>query len=175
MPSSTFTIAIEGSGGCGKTAFINKHKTGVYTSRYTESTDAELTSIPLHTSTGLITLDILDCPGNFSTDANYRGIDGAILMFDLTSIYSYGQIPAIYEYLRVHRPRIPVVICGNKWDCRDEIIEQGGMAFPHFRQIQYHDISTKTGYNIEKPLLSLLRKLTGNPELYLTESLVQLF
>jgi GTP-binding nuclear protein Ran len=37
--------------------------------------------------------------------------------------------------------------------------------------LQYYDVSAKSNYQCEKPFLWLLKKLTGNPNLYLVEQL----
>ena len=44
------------------------------------------------------------------------------------------------------------------------------IVFHRKKNIQYYDVSAKSNYQYEKPFLHLLRKISGDPELQLTEA-----
>jgi small GTP-binding protein len=72
-----------------------------------------------------------------------QNLDGLILMFDLTSLFSFKTIykewlPSVKEKYG----EIPIVIVGNKADCRDRKVEPGN----------YIETSSKTSANIDAPI-----------------------
>ena len=48
---------------------------------------------------------------------------------------------------------IPMVLCGNKVDCKDRIVKPKDIYFHRKKNLQYYDISAKSNYNFEKPFL----------------------
>eukprot|EP01129_Flabellula_baltica_P012469 TRINITY_DN563_c0_g1_i15.p1 TRINITY_DN563_c0_g1~~TRINITY_DN563_c0_g1_i15.p1 ORF type:complete len:107 (+),score=21.79 TRINITY_DN563_c0_g1_i15:652-972(+) len=64
---------------------------------------------------------------------------------------------------------IPVVIVGNKVDVKERKVMPRQITFHRKKNLQYYDISVKSGYNYEKPFVYLLRRLVGDYSLCLTE------
>lgn len=60
---------------------------------------------------------------------------------------------------------IPIVLCGNKVDCKDRKVKPKDIHFHRKKNLQYYDISAKSNYNFEKPFLYIARKLTGDNDL----------
>lgn len=71
-------------------------------------------------------------------------------------------------------PNIPVVICGNKVDHVDRKVQPKAITFPRRKGLPYYDVSVKANYNIEKPLLWILRELLDDPNLEFTEQIALL-
>lgn len=73
-------------------------------------------------------------------------------------------------------PNMPIVICGNKIDSPMREVEPHQIDIHHTlghqlgKDIPYYDISTKYKTNLEKPLLHLLRKITGHDDLVFIEA-----
>jgi len=65
---------------------------------------------------------------------------------------------------------IPVVLVGNKVDVRDRKVTARSITFHRRVSLPYYDISTKSNYNLEKPLLWLSRKIAQDPDLEFVES-----
>jgi GTP-binding nuclear protein Ran len=63
---------------------------------------------------------------------------------------------------------IPLVICGNKVEVRDRKVKAKQITFHRKKNLQYYDISVRSGYNYEKPFVYLLRKLAKDDNLELT-------
>lgn len=64
---------------------------------------------------------------------------------------------------------IPIVICGNKVDVRDRKVKAKQITFHRKKNLQYYDISVRSGYNYEKPFVYLLKKLAKDDHLELVE------
>merc|ERR1712165_680792 len=65
---------------------------------------------------------------------------------------------------------IPIVLCGNKVDCKDRKVKPKDILFHRKKGPQYYDISAKSNYNFEKPFLYVARKLTGNNSCHFKEA-----
>ncbi|RAO72160.1 uncharacterized protein BHQ10_008172 [Talaromyces amestolkiae] len=64
----------------------------------------------------------------------------------------------------------PIVLCGNKVDVKARKVKAKTIAYHRKRNWQYYDISAKSDYNLEKPLLFFARKLMKDPNLELLPS-----
>ena len=94
----------------------------------------------------------------------YRGSSGVILVFDLTSPFSFKNLPFwIHEIKANVRPEIPILLVGNKSDLidkravfRDEI--------DRFRQefnLNYIETSAKTGDRVNECFYTLTCLMVG--------------
>lgn len=172
--ASRFKILVVGEGGVGKTTFIKRHRTGEFEKKYVATMGVEVNPLHLNTSIGQIVFNSWDCAGQekFSGlgSGYYKGAHAAIIMFDVTSRTSYKSVPFWYNSVRAVCPLIPIVLCGNKIDCKDRKVKPSEIQFHRKKKIQYYDISAKSNYNFEKPFLYLARCLTGEGSLNFVES-----
>ena len=60
---------------------------------------------------------------------------------------------------------IPAVLVGNKCDAKDRRLTAKSITFHRKVNLPYYDMSVKTEYNIEKPMLWLAQKLARDPQL----------
>ena len=65
---------------------------------------------------------------------------------------------------------IPIVLVGNKVDVKERKVKAKTINFHRRKNLAYYDISAKSNYNFEKPVLWLARKLTGDNHLVFTEA-----
>jgi GTP-binding nuclear protein Ran len=99
-------------------------------------------------------------------DGYYLGSHGAVLMFDITVGQTFKNIHEWLRKVRAANPNIPVIVCANKVDLsKNRKVDPARIWRGLPRGVEYTDISVKSGYNYEVPLLYLARKLTGNPHL----------
>lgn len=101
-------------------------------------------------------------------------MDGAILMFDLTSRVSYRDM--IQWYHDVERVRgkdinsIPMVVVGNKQDCLQKLKPEQ-ITFPSRRNFAYYPVSVRNSPNLLlDPVWKLVQLLSGDPTLQLAPS-----
>merc|ERR1711904_552567 len=64
----------------------------------------------------------------------------------------------------------PILLVGNKVDVLDREVQPQKINFRRKKNLPYFEISAKSNYNLDKPILWALRRLTGNEELDFTEA-----
>jgi GTP-binding nuclear protein Ran len=65
--------------------------------------------------------------------------------------------------------KIPIVLVGNKVDTKERKVKAKAITFHRKKNLAYFDVSARTNFNIDKPFLRILRELTGDHALELTE------
>jgi GTP-binding nuclear protein Ran len=93
-------------------------------------------------------------------------------MFDVTARVTYRSVPTWYKDLtRICTEQIPIVLVGNKVDCKDRALKPKEIIFHRRKGLQYYDISAKSNFNYEKPFLYLLRAKTGCKDLVFVQEI----
>ena len=88
-----------------------------------------------------------------------------ILMFDVTSRMSYKNVPMWHrDFVRVAEDG-PMVLVGNKVDAKDRTVKPTMIMFHRKNNCKYYDIAAQANYNITKPFLYLMRRLSGSADL----------
>jgi GTPase SAR1 family protein len=65
-------------------------------------------------------------------DGYYIGGQAAIIMFDVTARVTYKSVPHWHKDLTRVCDNIPIVLCGNKIDCKDRKVS----SLAHYLQLQ---------------------------------------
>jgi GTP-binding nuclear protein Ran len=174
QPIANFKLVIIGDGGVGKTTFVKRHISGEFQKPYIPTKGAEVSHIDLTTNRGKLRFTIWDTAGQekFGSlrECYYIEANCAIIMFDLTSRQTYKNVPKWHKDLTKICENIPIVLVGNKADAKDRKLKARQINFHRKRNLQYYDVSAKSNYQYEKPFIWLLRQLTGDPNLQLTET-----
>jgi len=169
-----FKLILVGDGGVGKTTFVKRHRTGEFEKKYIATMGVEVNPLPFYTTLGPIILNCWDTAGQEKfgglRDGYYIGGQAAIIMFDVTARVTYKSVPMWHKDLTRVCENIPIVLCGNKIDCKDRKVKPKDIQFHRKKNLQYYDISAKSNYNFEKPFLYILRKLTGDPNCAFVEA-----
>jgi len=162
-----FKLLLVGDGGVGKTTFVRRHKTGEFEKKYVATMGVEVHPIPFHTTLGQVIFNCWDTAGQEKLgglrDGYYIGGQAAIIMFDVTARVTYKSVPHWHKDLVRVCENIPIVLCGNKVDCKDRKVKPKDIFFHRKKNLQYYDVSAKSNYNFEKPFLYIARKLTNDP------------
>ena len=173
-PVAEFKLVMVGDGGVGKTTFVKRHLTGEFEKKYIATQGVEVNSIVFYTNHGPIKFNIWDTAGQEKLgglrEGYYIGGNCAIIMFDVTSRITYKNVPKWHKDLTRICENIPMCLVGNKVDVKDRKVKARQITFHRKRNLQYYDISAKSNYQYEKPFLWLLRRLGGDPHLYLVEA-----
>jgi GTP-binding nuclear protein Ran len=174
-PVVEFKLVLVGDGGVGKTTFVKRHTKGEFERCYIATVGAEVNPIVFNTTKGPVRFNIWDTAGQekFAVlrEGYYIDANCAIIMFDVTSRISYKNVPNWYRDLVRVCENIPMVLVANKVDVKDKKVPSRSITFHRKKNLQFYDISAKSNYNFEKPLLWLLRKLVGDMSLEFSESL----
>jgi len=167
-----FKLLLVGDGGVGKTTFVKRHLTGEFEKKYIATSGVEVTPMTFFTNHGPIRFQIWDTAGQEKLgglrEGYYIGGHCAIIMFDVTSRVTYKNVPKWFKDLTRICDNIPICLVGNKVDVRDRKVKARHITFHRKRNMQYYDISAKTNYQFERPFLWILKKLTGDNNLFLT-------
>ena len=174
QPIAEYKLVLVGDGGTGKTTFVKRHLTGEFEKKYIATLGVEVHPMDFYTSRGKIRFMVWDTAGQEKLsglrDGYYIGAHCAIIMFDVCSRITYKNVPKWFKDITRVCYNIPVVLVGNKVDIVDRKVKAKQILFPRKHGIQYYDISAKNNYQFEKPFLWLLKKLTQDPNLTLTEA-----
>ena len=172
--ATKYKVVIVGDSGVGKTTFVKRHSTGEFEKKYNPTMGVEVTPLPFHTNEGLIILNIWDCSGSAlyeNHEGYFEGADAFIIMFTVTSNISYKGIGKWYQIIKENNKKQgPIVLCGNKVDCKDRHVSPKSINFHRENNLQYYDISAKSNYNFEKPFLSIIRELKKSQTLHFIEA-----
>lgn len=169
-----FKLVLVGDGGVGKTTFVKRHRTGEFEKKYVATMGVEVNPLPFYTSLGVIVFNVWDTAGQEKfgglRDGYYIGGQCAIIMFDVTARVTYRSVPIWHKDLTRVCEDIPIVLVGNKIDCKDRKVKPKEIQFHRKKNLQYFDISAKSNYNFEKPFLYIIRKLTGDPNAHFVQA-----
>jgi len=169
-----FKLILVGDGGTGKTTFVKRHRTGEFEKKYVATMGVEVSPLTFSTNLGPIVFNCWDTAGQEKfgglRDGYYIQGQAAIIMFDVTARVTYKNVPIWYKDLVRVCENIPIVLCGNKVDCKERRVKPKEITFHRRKNLQYYDISAKSNYNFEKPFLYITRKLTGDPNCVFVEA-----
>jgi GTP-binding nuclear protein Ran len=147
--ATTYKISIIGDPRVGKTTFVNRHVSGIFTTNYIATNGVKTEKFLYKTTNGHFLIEFHDYSGHEKDglEKSLAECDGAIVMF---SIDSKSSAKNALNWRYKLEPKIPYVMCCTKCDL--------GCIKPEI-PAQTIFISSKPGYNNERPLLNLLQKI----------------
>merc|ERR1711965_227724 len=164
-----FKCLLVGDGGVGKTTFVKRHVTGEFEKKYVATIGVEVHPLPFDTNRGRICFNVWDTAGQEKfgglRDGYYIQGQCAIIMFDVTSRITYKNVPNWHRDIVRVCENIPIVLVGNKVDVKDRQVKAKNIQFHRKRNLQYYDLSARSNYNFEKPVLWLARRLANQANL----------
>jgi len=169
-----YTIALCGSGVCGKTTFVRRLLTNEFYQLYEPDYENSVlrSDVKFNTDNGEATIHLMDFSGSIfgPVPPVLAEADAVILMFDLTSPLSYEEDDKWDKIIiATCKPDTPIVLCGTKADIKERRVSTLDI-YPYIRKgYPYCEISTRTGSDINKPFEILLQQLTGIPILQIIE------
>ena len=164
--ANSIKMILVGDGGVGKTTFVKRHLTGEYVKDYNATAGAETHTMSFYTTKGQIDIEVWDTAGQEKTGGGlnseyYAGADCAIIMFDVTSMVTYQNVPKWFKDIVKTCGNIPITLVGNKVDDEDRKLFENDIKFHEKKGIHFWEVSAKDRHNIGMPFVCLLRKLTG--------------
>lgn len=166
------SILLVGAAGVGKTAFVKRHITGEFIKEYQPTTGATVETTSYQTNHGKVTLHFWEVPDTFSNsmrDKCYAGSDAAIIMYSVTSQQSYDAIEGYEASIRNICGDIPIVIVGTHCDELHRAVAPKDVTIHRVLDLPYFEISAKSSYNIEKPIMTMLQCATDDLDVTLRE------
>jgi GTP-binding nuclear protein Ran len=160
-----FKVVLIGDAGVGKTTFVKRHTSGEFERKYLPTVGVNVSKLLFYTNIGPVVLDMWDTAGQEKfgglRDGYYISAHAAIIMFDVTSKSTYRNVPVWYRDINRIAENIPVVLVGNKVDVAvmNRQVKPKNIIFHRKKGMQYYDLSAKSNYNYEKPILYLIKQL----------------
>lgn len=158
-------LIVLGDGGIGKTTYLLRHFfEKFHPSTPWRSVDLFIKNISVNNQE--IPLFIWDLMGQergrLLAKVFVNGINGAILMFDLTRSSTLENIKELVDLCRSENSDFPIIFIGTKLDNEEhiEVDEDYGKMFQEeFKFIDYIEISSKTGENVQESLDKIIEKI----------------
>jgi len=155
-------ILIVGTSGVGKTTFVTRHCTGDFVQKHHPSAPETNQTIQCSIGDGKkVHFHMVE-----ATTYVEGKWDAIICMFDRSNRESFD-----YAGKLVFPPKIPVVYVGNKIDLHQRFVETldefNTLIHTTFdlKRAMYFDVSSKSNFNIDKPLIAIARRVLKNKDL----------
>ena len=159
-------ILIIGDSTVGKTNFVYKFSEDKFRENYFASTGIELKTTSIQIDGKSIKIQLWDTAGQEKYRAMTKNLylksQGIIILFDITNETSFINLKNWMSQIKESCGEdIPILLVGNKIDLEDNrvINKERAMEYANNENIEYIEVSSKTGENINKALTSLLQKI----------------
>ncbi|MEX2707348.1 MAG: ArgE/DapE family deacylase [Candidatus Freyrarchaeum guaymaensis] len=165
-----FKIVCIGDGGVGKTSLIVRLTENRFSEDYKMTLGTSFAAHTMNVDDNVVTLQIWDLGGqpSFSHLRSffYAGSKGGVIVFDLTDLKSFQNVPMWQKELFSVCGEVPVVIIGNKNDLASERVVSREEAERLARRLgaPYIETSAKTGDKVNLAFQSISRRLLGVEE-----------
>ncbi|CAE7217880.1 RAN [Symbiodinium natans] len=152
---------------------VKRHLTGEFVKKYRPTEGCEMKTLKISTSRGPVRFNVWDTAGQDHLsglrDGYFIGAQCAMVFFDVTNLQSHQNVSKWVTELRKVAGDIPVVVVGNKVDAGGRLVKaQEGSLLMRKLKVQYYDLSVRSHFNMEAPLLFMSRRLLGDRNLRLT-------
>lgn len=153
-------VLLVGEENSGKTTFINALMLQPFNVVYKPTIGVKIYSFRVLSNQSSLILDIWDC-GRGVDERFYNDANAAIVMYDMTDKQSsINSINYIKKLKKISRD-ICIIVCGNKYDlignsflgADDLLVTRINL----WRYYPFFSMSLKTNYNVDKPILTVLR------------------
>jgi len=154
------TISV-GSGSVGKTSLIKRFAEGTFRETYIPTLGVDFATKVLKIEEQTIKLVLFDTGGQELLGRlrpyYYRGANGAIVCFDITSKISFDSLDNWISEIYLHVGKIPLIIVGNKADLEGqrEVSREQAEVFTQNKRLNYIETSAKEGKGVNEMFFSL--------------------
>jgi len=161
-----FKLVLIGDSGVGKSCLLLRFADDNFTDSYisTIGVDFRFRTITIDKKT--VKLQIWDTAGQERfrtiTSAYYRGADGIIMVYDVTSAESFDHVEEwLSEVDRYANENTAKLLIGNKADLIDEkqVSEETAQKFADKLAIPFLETSAKTATNVDQAFLTMAKEL----------------
>jgi len=166
-----FKLVLIGDSGVGKSCLLLRFADDNFTDSYisTIGVDFRFRTITIDKKT--VKLQIWDTAGQERfrtiTSAYYRGADGIIMVYDVTSSESFDHVEEwLSEVDRYANENTSKLLVGNKADLIEEkqVPEETAQRFADKLGISFLETSAKTSTNVDAAFLTMAKELIKNRE-----------
>jgi Ras-related protein Rab-18 len=172
QPQYNFKILLIGDSGVGKTSILSSFVNGTFEEGLKSTVGVDLRVKMVQVNDQDVRCILWDTAGQERfrtlTSAYYRGAQGVVLTYDMTSRSSFIDLKSWIKEMDQYLTTDPVtIIVANKVDRKDErtVSTSEGMAFAREQGTMYIETSAKTQQGIQQAFEELLQKIIELPQL----------
>lgn len=152
MAVSRINVLLVGDAGVGKSVYMHMLETGEFEKRYIPTQKAS--TLEYRVGDKVVVLhDVMQGTWPVDAEGKVLHMDGVVVMFDVTCMGSYKSVKEHIGRVWMQYGEIKVVVVGNKVDVRDRKVRPKFIK-QHITE-KYYDMSAKSRYHFERPLLYL--------------------
>jgi len=169
----TFKLVIVGAGAVGKTALLNRYIKRVFLEDYKMTIGVQFLFKSFFFDTAektgaKVSCQIWDMGGQqsfrFLRPSWYKGAKGVLLLFDITRMTTFEDLPKWVNEIKKYTVDCPIIIIGNKSDLKGlrGVDKHEARRFAKANQSVYIETSAKTGKNVDiafsRMIIEILKK-----------------
>jgi Ras-related protein Rab-1A len=164
-----FKLVLIGDSGVGKSSLLLRFADDNFTDSFISTIGVDFRFRTIHVQDKTVKLQIWDTAGQERfrtiTSAYYRGADGIIMVYDVTSSESFDHVEEwLSEVDRYANPNTSKLLVGNKADLIEEkvVAESDAQAFAERIGVSFLETSAKTATNVDTAFLTMAQELIKN-------------
>ncbi len=164
-------VVLVGDTGVGKTSITRRFVHGVFVEGYKEADFTRISNRELDVGGRRVSLSIFEIGGQekfrFGENILYRGSDGIMLVFDITSEESFEGLGDWFEQIRSSLSKdVPLLLVGNKYDLAvlRRVPKEKAVDYARNIRVDYLESSAKTGKNVIMAFYKLAEKILSTPK-----------
>lgn len=164
-------ILIGGNASVGKTTLLYRYIDGVFKEDTTMTVGVEFRVKEVELESTKCQLQLWDLSGQqrfrFMMEKYVPGADGALVLYDTTSMSSFVSIKKWTQLFRSKNKSLPIILVATKCDLEDYSIVKDYYAklkVKKLNMLEYIKTSAKTGLNVKTVFKDLAQALVDNEE-----------
>ncbi|XP_031255294.1 ras-related protein Rab11D [Pistacia vera] len=161
-----FKLVLIGDSGVGKSNLLSRFTKNEFNLESKSTIGVEFATKSLNIDGKVVKAQIWDTAGQERyraiTSAYYRGAVGALLVYDVTQVSTFGNVGRWLKELREHTdPNIVVMLIGNKSDLRHLVAVsiEDGKAFAEKESVYFMETSALEATNVENAFIEVINQI----------------
>ena len=163
----SFTLSMVGDSHVGKTSLLRRYVVGQYTENYMATIGVDYKQRSVDVDGRKVKLQIWDTAGQERfravTKNYYRGVDGIVITYDVTSRASFENVHRWINEMRKNTSgTVQMILIGNKVDVPENervVSAREGNAFAQEQNLVHFECSAKQGSHVEEAFQHLVKTL----------------
>ncbi|KFO85134.1 Ras-related protein Rab-44, partial [Buceros rhinoceros silvestris] len=165
-PDHLYNVLFIGDSHVGKTSFLYRLHANTFNPHLTATVGLDYQVQNFVVDNKRFALRLWDSAGqeryHSITKQFFRKADGVVLMYDITSEYSFSDVRYWLSCIQEGAENgVPVLLLGNKTDCTAErqVPAEEGERLAKEHQLMFFECSAASGHNVSESMVSLIRLL----------------
>ncbi|KAH0788392.1 ras-related protein RIC2-like [Histomonas meleagridis] len=162
-PDFLLKIILIGDSGVGKTNLLSQFVRHQFSEENKTTIGVEFTTKTMNINGKVVKTQIWDTAGQERyraiTSAYYKGANGAMILYDITSSVSFDSVSRWLNELRdIADPKIILMLIGNKSDLEDSrsVSKEEGIKYAESQNLLFLETSAKSTANVEEAFNQLI-------------------